>query len=175
MPSCGRDLASMTVNEVRDRLDQRCRLLVRSRRALSRHQHPGSARCPGVQVGAGRRQVSRADPVFDAGDDPPVRRGSPGCSRRSMRDSGRPLAVLRRAGSRHPGLGDSTRQREAYDWFASELRTGAPHCGGPPNITSARVPLSSNSNPSQGPCRQETRNLFDANESTRSLFSGQSV
>ena len=117
-------MASMTASEVRDRLDQRFRLLVGSRRGLARHQtlrhavawsydllddaektllercsvfaggfdlqsacavarirrrrrlrHPGSARCSGAQVAAGRRPVIGADPVFDAGDDPPVRRG----------------------------------------------------------------------------------------------------
>jgi predicted ATPase len=125
-------MASMTASEVRDRLDQRFRLLVGARRGLERHhtlrhavawsydllddtekkllercfgvrrwvrpakrlrrsgipgrprrlRHPGSARCPGAQVAAGRRPVFGAHPVFDAGDDPPVRRGT---TRRSWR------------------------------------------------------------------------------------------
>ena len=115
----------MTVSELRDRLDDRFRLLVGSRRGLERHQtlrHAVAwsydllddtektvlARCSvfaggfdlqsacavagsddldeyaildvldalGAQVAAGRRPVSGADPVFDAGDHPPVRRGT---------------------------------------------------------------------------------------------------
>ena len=118
-------MAAMTASEVRDRLDQRFRLLVGSRRGLERHhtlrhavawsydlldepekalldrcsvfaggfdlqsacavagfrrlrrlRHPGSAGRAGAQVAAGRRSVIGADPVLDAGDDPPVRRGT---------------------------------------------------------------------------------------------------
>ena len=145
-------MASMTASEVRDRLDQRFRLLVGSRRALERHHtlrhavawsfellddtekaaagavfgirrgirpaqrlrrsrirrrrrscRPRSARCIGAQVAAGRRPVSGTYPVFDAGDHPPVRRGTTRRPGPSIRDSGRPLALLRRTGSRHPG------------------------------------------------------------------------
>ena len=54
-------------------------------------RHPRSARCPGAQVAARRRSVIWADPVFDAGDHPPVRRGTTRRPRRSIRDSDRPL------------------------------------------------------------------------------------
>ena len=42
----------------------------------STSRHPGSAGRAGAQVAAGRRPIIGADPVFDAGDDPPVRRGT---------------------------------------------------------------------------------------------------
>ena len=44
-----------------------------------------------------------ADPVFDAGDDPPVRRGTTRRQRRGHRGPDRPCSLLRRARSRHPG------------------------------------------------------------------------
>ena len=143
-------MQSMTVTELRDRLDDRFRLLVGSRRGLERHQtlrhavgwsydllddtektllarcsvfaggfdlaaacavrwlrrrlgHTGCARCAGAQVPAGRRPIIGADPVFDAGDDPPVRRGATRgqwCGRRGPR---RACPPLRRAGNRHHG------------------------------------------------------------------------
>ena len=138
-------MASMTAAEVRDRLDDRFKLLVGSRRGLERHQtlrqavawsydllddsqkallercsvfaggfdiqsacavagfddidvrRAGSVGCAGTQVAAGRRPVFGADPLFDAGDHPPVRRGTtrrPWCGRRGP---GRPCPLLRRA------------------------------------------------------------------------------
>ena len=143
-------MQSMTVTELRDRLDDRFRLLVGSRRGLERHQtlrhavawshdllddtektllarcsvfaggfdlaaacavgwlrrrlgHPGCARCAGAQVPSGRRPIIGADPVFDAGDHPPVRRGATRrlAERRLRRVP--PCSPLRRARSRHPG------------------------------------------------------------------------
>ena len=145
-------MASMTASEVRDRLDDRFRLLVGSRRGLERHQtlrhavawsydllddaeksllarcsvfaggfdlqsacavvgirrlrrlrRPRSARRAGAQVAAGRRPVIGADPVFDAGDDPPVRRGTTRRQRRGHRGPDRPCSLLRRTRSRHHG------------------------------------------------------------------------
>ena len=173
----------MTASEVRDRLDQRLRLLVGSRRALERHhtlrhavgvvlraarrhgkdaagplfglrgrirppkrlrgsadprrprrlRRPGSARCSGAQVAAGGRPVSRADPVFDAGDDPPVRRGTTRRPRRSIRDSGRPLAVLRRTRSRHHGpVGQPPPARGLRLVHSSSWPICAPRFAGPP-------------------------------------------
>ena len=133
-------MASMTASEVRDRLDDRFRLLVGSRRGLERHhtlrhavawsydllddaektllercsvfaggfdlqsclrggrirwlrrlRRPGSAGRAGAQVAAGRRPVIGADPVFDAGDDPPVRRGATRRQRRGRPRSGPPM------------------------------------------------------------------------------------
>ena len=130
-------MASMTASEVRDRLDQRFRLLVGSRRGLARHHTLRHAvawsydllddaektlleRCSvfaggfdlqsacavagfddaddyavarsagraGAQVAARRRPVIGADPVFDAGDDPPVRRGATRRPRRGRPRSG---------------------------------------------------------------------------------------
>ena len=122
-------LQSMTVTEVRDRLNDRFRLLVGSRRGLERHQtlrhavqwsydllddaekallaqvfglrrgfdlagrprgrrlrrrvrRRGSARCAGAQVTVGRRPIRRANTVFDAGDHPPIRRGTTPADRR---------------------------------------------------------------------------------------------
>ena len=117
-------MASMTASEVRDRLDQRFRLLVGSRRGLERHHTLRHAvawsydllddaektlleRCSVFAGGfdlqsacavggsmaatttpswmcstrwcasrSGRRPIIGADPVLDAGDDPPVRRGT---------------------------------------------------------------------------------------------------
>ena len=91
---------------------------IRRRRRL---RHPRSAGCAGAQVAAGRRPVFGADPVFDAGDDPPVRR-------RATRRAGAATEV-RTAHARHfagreadiLALWDSPRQREAYDWFTAEL------------------------------------------------------
>ena len=68
------------------------------------------------------RSVIRADPVFDAGDDPPVRRGATRRTRGGSRGS-------RTAHAQHfadreaeiMALWDSPRQREAYDWFGTEL------------------------------------------------------
>ena len=145
-------MASMTAAEVRDRLDDRFKLLVGSRRGLERHQtlrhavawsydllddaektvlercsvfaggfdlqsacaiagsdgsdeyaHPGSAGRAGAQVAANRRSVNRADPVFDAGDDPPVRRRATRRHRGGDRHSGRACPLLRRARNRHHG------------------------------------------------------------------------
>jgi predicted ATPase len=125
-------MASITASEVRDRLDQRFRLLVGSRRGLARHQtlrhavawsydHLDDAekklldRCSVFSGGFDLQSVCAvagsddpddfatldlldalvrksllvadrslgADPVFDAGDDPPVRRGA---TRRPRRD-----------------------------------------------------------------------------------------
>ena len=128
-------MQSMTVSELRDRLDDRFRLLVGSRRGLDRHHtlrhavawsydllddaektllercsvfaggfdlaaaravgrlrrrlgHTGCARCAGAQVPAGRRPIIGADPVFDAGDDPPVRRRATCGQRRGRRKFG---------------------------------------------------------------------------------------
>jgi predicted ATPase/class 3 adenylate cyclase len=47
--------------------------------------------------------VGGADPVFDAGDDSPVRRGATRRLWRGRRGSGRACSPFRRAGNRHPG------------------------------------------------------------------------
>ena len=68
-----------------------------------------------------RRAVRRADPVFDAGDDPPVRRGT---TRRPRRRKRVRTAHARYFAGRETdimALWDSPRQREAYDWFTAEL------------------------------------------------------
>ena len=162
-------MASMTASEVRDRLDDRFRLLVGSGGAwsaikpcatrwrglttcsmtpkrrcwhgvrfspgirppkrlcgsrirwLRRLCRPGSAGRPGAQVAAGCRPVIGADPVLDAGDDPPVRRGQlVACgaadevrTAHARHFAGREADIL--------ALWDSPRQREAYDWFTAEL------------------------------------------------------
>ena len=60
-------------------------------------RHPRSAGRAGAQVAPGRRPVIGADPVFDAGDDPPVRRGTTRRQRRGHRGPDRPCSLLRRA------------------------------------------------------------------------------
>ena len=173
-------MASMTAGEVRDRLDQRLRLLVGSRRGLSRHQtlrhavawsydlldEPEKVLLERCSVFAGgfdlesacavmgsdddfaaldlldvlvRKSLlvadrsSMADPVFDAGDDPSVRRGATRRARRSIRDSGRPLAVLRRTGSRHHGpVGQPPSSDRPTTGSPSSRPTCVPRFGGPP-------------------------------------------
>ena len=61
------------------------------------------------------------DPVFDAGDDPPVRRGATRRQRGGDRSPHSACPLLRRAGSRHPGPVGQPCQRQAYDWFTVEL------------------------------------------------------
>jgi hypothetical protein len=56
-----------------------------------------------AQIAVGHRPVLGADPVLDAGDDPPVRRGTTGRGRFGHRGAGRACPVLRGARSRHPG------------------------------------------------------------------------
>ena len=159
----------MTVTEVRDRLNDRFRLLVGSRRGLERHQtlrhavqwsydlldrgradaaepvlgvrrrlrpggrvcgsrlrgrvrHAGSTRCPGAQVASGCRPVVGPNPVLDAGDHSPVRRRS--ARRRWPGRGGTRCAratTSRACEADVVALWDSPRQREAYDWFTSEL------------------------------------------------------
>ena len=161
-------MVSMTVTEVRDRLNDRFRLLVGSRRGLERHQtlrHAvqwsydlldrdeqtllnrcsvfaggfdlagacavsgsedefatrGPTRCPGAQVPCWLPTVVGANAILDARDirqfaeDQPRRRwpgrGDTRCACHYFAD--REAEVLT--------LWDSPRQREAYDWFTSEL------------------------------------------------------
>jgi len=162
-------MASMTVSEVRDRLDQRFRLLVGSRRGLARHQTLRHAvawsydllddaektlleRC---SVFAGGFDLESACAVVgsDADDfaildqlDALVRKSlliadrSAERTRFSMLETIRQFAEeqlaargvaeeVRAAHARHfagretdvMALWDSPRQREAYDWFATEL------------------------------------------------------
>ena len=161
-------MASMTVNEVRDRLDQRFRLLVGSRRGLSRHQtlrhavawsydHLDDAEKPLLErcsVFAGGFDLESACAVIGSDDDfatldlldALVRKSllvadrSSGRTRFSMLDTIRQFAEdqlvargeaseIRAAHSRYfagreadiLALWDSPRQRETYDWFATEL------------------------------------------------------
>jgi predicted ATPase len=163
-------MASMTASEVRDRLDQRFRLLVGSRRGLARHQtlrhavawsydHLDDAekelleRC---SVFAGGFDFQSACAVAGSDDsddfatldllDALVRKSlliadrSSGRTRFSMLETIRQFAEdqlvargeaseIRAAHSRYfagreadiLALWDSTRQREAYDWFSVEL------------------------------------------------------
>ena len=142
-------MAAMTAAEVRDRLDQRLRLLVGSRRALECHhtlRHAvawsyhllmprpcwNAVRCSRavstskVPARWPERMTSTSTPCstcsmrasvqllfvadwssgrtrYSMLDDPPVRRGPTRRQRRGHRDSRRPLALLRRTRSRHPG------------------------------------------------------------------------
>ena len=162
-------MASMTASEVRDRLDQRFRLLVGSRRGLARHQtlrhavawsydllddgeKPLLERC---SVFAGGFDLESACAVhgFDDDDfatldllDALVRKSllvadrSSGRTRFSMLETIRQFAEeqlvacgeaseIRAAHSRYfagreadiLALWDSPRQRDAYDWFTTEL------------------------------------------------------
>ena len=65
--------------------------------------------------------VIGADPVFDAGNDPPVRRGT--TRRRGAATEVRTAHARYFAGREADimALWDSPRQREAYDWFSVEL------------------------------------------------------
>ncbi len=163
-------LSSMTVSEVRDRLDRRFRLLVGSRRGLARHQtlHHAVAWSYDLLVDAEKTLLDRCS-VFAGGfdlegacavggsDDPDdfavldlldalVRKSllvadrSAGRTRFSMWETIRQFAEeklvargeateARDAHARYfarrendiLALWDSPRQREAYDWFATEL------------------------------------------------------
>ena len=163
-------MASMTAGEVRDRLDQRFRLLVGSRRGLERHQTLRHAvawsydllddaekalleRCS-VFAGGFDLQSACAVAGFDDSTTTPSwicstrwcasrcwsptgLRGGPGfrCWRRSAsspRNNSSPAArpaEVRTAHARYfagretdiLALWDSPRQREAYDWFTTEL------------------------------------------------------
>jgi predicted ATPase len=161
-------MASMTVSEVRDRLDQRFRLLVRSRRDVARHQTLRHAvawsydllddaekalldRC---SVFAGGFDLQSACAVMGSDDefatldllDALVRKSllvadrSSGQTRYTMLETIRQFAEeqlvargasaeIRAAHSRYfagreadiLALWDSPRQREAYEWFITEL------------------------------------------------------
>ncbi len=90
-------------------------------RLRGRVRHAGLARCPCAQVASGCRPVIGAHPILDAGDHSPVRRGS---TRRRWPGRGASrcaCALLRRTRSRCVALWDSPRQREAYEWFTTEL------------------------------------------------------
>jgi predicted ATPase len=163
-------MASMTASEVRDRLDHRLRLLIGSRRGLSRHQtlrhavawsydllddaeKPLLERCS-VFAGGFDLQSACAVAGFDDPDDYAVldlldalvRKSllvadrSAGRTRFSMLETVRQFAEeqlvargeaseIRAAHSRYfagreadiLALWDSPRQREAYDWFTTEL------------------------------------------------------
>jgi predicted ATPase/class 3 adenylate cyclase len=163
-------MASMTVSEVRDRLDQRFRLLVGSRRGLARHQtlHHAVAWSYDLLADAEKALLDRCSVFvggFDlesacavGGSDEPddfaildlldalVRKSllvadrSAGRTRFSMWETIRQFAEeqlvargeatgARDAHARYfaqretdiLALWDSPRQREAYDWFATEL------------------------------------------------------
>jgi predicted ATPase len=163
-------MASMTAGEVRDRLDQRFRLLVGSRRALERHHTLRHAvawsfellddtekalleRCSVFTGGFDLQSVCAIAGFDDADDlavldllDALVRKSllvtdrSAGRTRYSMLETIRQFAEeqlvasgeaseIRAAHSRYfagreadiMALWDSPRQREAYDWFATEL------------------------------------------------------
>ena len=111
---------------------------IRRRRRL---RHPGSARRAGAQVAAGRRPVIGADPVFDAGDDPPVRRGA---TRRRRR--GRP-----RSGPRMPATspgakptswpcGTAPASARPTTGSPSSWPICAPRFGGPPTTATSTSP-----------------------------------
>jgi len=161
-------MASMTAIEVGDRLDQRFRLLVGSRRGLERHhtlrhavawsydllEDAGKAVLDRCSVFAGGFDLESACAVADSGDDfatldlldALVRKSliiadrSTGRTRFSMLETIRQFAEEQlvasgaateaRAAHAHHfaeragdilALWDSPRQREAYDWFATEL------------------------------------------------------
>jgi predicted ATPase/class 3 adenylate cyclase len=163
-------MESMSATEVRDRLDQRFKLLVGSRRSLERHQTlrhavawsydlldaPEMALLDRCSVFAGSFDVQSACAVAGSGDsdefavldllDALVRKSllvahrSTGRTRFSMLETIRQFAeeklVARgeavEASSAHAqhfadreaeimALWDSSRQREAYDWFGTEL------------------------------------------------------
>jgi len=161
-------MALMTVNEVRDRLDQRFRLLVGSRRGLERHQTLRQAvawsydlLCDAEKsllahcsVFAGGFDLESACAVTGSDDefatlellDALLRKSliiadrSTGRTRFSMLETIRQFAeeqlvargdatTVRSAHARHfaqretdiLALWDSPRQRQAYDWFATEL------------------------------------------------------
>ena len=161
-------MAAMTAGEVRDRLDQRFRLLVGSRRGLERHHtlrhavawsydlldEPEKALLDRCSVFAGGFDLQSACAVVGSEDDfatldlldALVRKSllvahrSSGRTRFSMLETIRQFAEeqlvargeaseIRAAHSRYfagreadiPGLWDSPRQREAYDWFTIEL------------------------------------------------------
>ena len=86
-----------------------------------RLRRPRSAGRSGAQVAAGRRPVFGADPVFDAGDDPPVRRRATRRPRRGNGGTGRACRYFAGRETDILALWDSPRQREAYDWFTTEL------------------------------------------------------
>jgi predicted ATPase/class 3 adenylate cyclase len=161
-------MASMTAIEVGDRLDQRFRLLIGSRRGVERHQtlrhavawsydlleDAGKAVLDRCSVFAGGFDLESACAVADSGDDfatldlldALVRKSliiadrSTGRTRFSMLETIRQFAEeqlvargeaseIRAAHSRYfagrkadiLALWDSPRQREAYDWFTTEL------------------------------------------------------
>ncbi|MGN6335103.1 ATP-binding protein [Mycobacterium sp.] len=161
-------MASMTPTEMRDRLSQRFRLLVGSRRGLERHHtlrhavqwsydlldNPEKALLDRCSVFAGGFDLQSACAITDSDDDLAtldlldalVRKSllvadrSAGRTRFSMLETIRQFAEeqlvaggqateVRTAHARHfagrepaiMALWDSPRQREAYDWFTSEL------------------------------------------------------
>jgi predicted ATPase/class 3 adenylate cyclase len=161
-------MAAMTASEVRDRLDQRFRLLVGSRRGLSRHQtlrhavawsydlldEPERALLERCSVFAGGFDLQSACAVMGSDDDLAtldlldalVRKSllvadrSSGRTRFSMLETIRQFAEdqlvargeaseIRAAHSRYfaqreadiMALWDSPRQREAHEWFTTEL------------------------------------------------------
>ena len=64
---------------------------------------------------------STGGPVFDVGDDPPVRRGATRRPRRGGRGPGRACSPLRREGSRRPGLVGRPPTARCLHWFTVEL------------------------------------------------------
>ena len=183
-------MASMTASEVRDRLDDRFKLLVGSRRGLERHQTLRHAvawsydllddaektlleRCSVFAGGfdlesacavAGSDDVDDyavldlldalvrksllvadrsvgADPVFDAGDDPPVRRGT------TRRAAARPTEV-RTAHARYfagretdiMALWDSPGSGRPTTGSPPNWPTCAPRFGGPPTTATSTWP-----------------------------------
>ena len=106
-----------------------------------RLRHPGSARCPGAQVAAGGRPVFGADPVFDAGDDPPVRRGTTRRSRRGRPRCGPPMLAT------SPGVkptswpcGTAPDSATPTTGSPSSWPICAPRSGGPPTTATSTSP-----------------------------------
>ena len=94
----------------------------------------------GAQVAAGRGPVLGADPVFDAGDDPPVRRGTTRRPWRRDRGPHRACPLLRRTRSRHPrAVGQPPSARGLRLVHASNWRICAPRSGGPPTTATSTL------------------------------------
>ncbi len=83
----------------------------------------------------------RAGPVFDAGNDPPVRRGPTRRPRRSIRGPGRPLAVLRRS-AKPTSSPCRTAPASVRPTTGSppSWPICAPHSGGPPTTATSTSP-----------------------------------
>jgi hypothetical protein len=84
-------------------------------RRYRRIRHPRSAGRAGAQVTAGSRSVQRANTILDAGDDPPIRRGTTRAQRRRRPGPGGTRQTLRGLRNRHArALGRSATARDLH-------------------------------------------------------------